>query len=259
MAGKRDVRIQSKWVWRGGAIALLVIGWFFILLQNNFHVTPSVVFVCMGFFAGVAAIFTLFQTGAHAVASSEEEVPTWTRSVGPRADLEREKRTLLKAIKEAEFDHEMGKLSKADAESMIATYRARAIEVIKELERQGNASNSVRAEIEREVRARLAVSKADGKKKKADKPRRKPGEAAREAAKAAAAAAEAAQAAAAAAVAAASPSSELDEAAAEDAADAAADVARAAAKRAEEAALAAREAADADDSDGKRDDTEAAR
>ncbi len=78
-----------------------------------------------------------------------------------RDELEREKRTLLKAIKEAEFDHGMGKLSKRDADEMIATYRARAIEVIKELERlEAGEAGTVRERIEREVKARLEL---DGK------------------------------------------------------------------------------------------------
>ena len=96
--------------------------------------------------------------------SAEEEGAdhaSWGRPVGARAELEREKRALLKAIKEAEFDHAMGKLSKRDADEMIATYRARAIEVIKELDRvdriAAGPGGSVRDQIEREVRARIEL------------------------------------------------------------------------------------------------------
>lgn len=55
-----------------------------------------------------------------------------------QAELRDEKRRLLRAIKELEFDHGMGKLSTGDFETVIATYRLRAIEVMRALE--GGAS-----------------------------------------------------------------------------------------------------------------------
>src|SRR5688500_11641141 len=124
-----------KWIRRGSAAAVLVIGWVFILFANNFHITTPVVFVCLGYFAAVAAVYTLYRTGATAVAAhDDDDAGSWGTPLGALGELEREKRTLLKAIKEAEFDLQMGKLSKADADSMIAIYRARAIEVIKEID-----------------------------------------------------------------------------------------------------------------------------
>jgi hypothetical protein len=71
-----------------------------------------------------------------------------------RDELEREKRTLLKSIKEAEFDAQMGKLSKRDYDDMVRNYRLRAIEVIKLLDAGGA---STRDDILREVRARAEV------------------------------------------------------------------------------------------------------
>lgn len=55
-----------------------------------------------------------------------------------QGELRDEKRRLLRAIKELEFDHGMGKLSTGDFETVIATYRLRAIEVMRALE--GGAS-----------------------------------------------------------------------------------------------------------------------
>jgi hypothetical protein len=151
-----------KWIRRGSAIAVLLIGWAFILFVNNFHVTTPVVVVGLGYFATVAAIYTLFRTGATAVTANDEDDDdaSWGKPLGALAELEREKRTLLKAIKEAEFDHQMGKLSKADADAMIAVYRARAIEVIKEIDVANSTSGttgSVRDQILREARARLQL------------------------------------------------------------------------------------------------------
>src|SRR4029453_2299616 len=131
-----------------------------------FHVTPSTVFAMIGFTAGVATIYALFKMGAAAGApDAEGEGPQWALPPGARAELEREKRTLLKAIKEAEFDHQMGKLSKSDVDEMIRMYRARAIEVIKEIDQLGaGGAATPREQIMREVRARLELDARAGKK-----------------------------------------------------------------------------------------------
>lgn len=161
-----------KWIRRGSALAVLLIGWAFILVANNFHLTPPVLFLSLGFLAAVAAVYTLFRTGATAVAGDTDVAVAWDRPAGAATELAREKRALLKAIKEAEFDHQMGKLSKADADAMIADYRARAIEVIKELDvlESAGEAGSVRDRILREARARIEVDTkaSDAAKKRAD-------------------------------------------------------------------------------------------
>jgi hypothetical protein len=156
-------------LWIAPAIAwgVLVVGWVFIFWQNNFHVTAPVVMVSLAYLAVVATVYNLFRTGAAAVARNEEDDggASWGKPIGARGELEREKKTLLKAIKEAEFDQQMGKLSKADAEQMILTIRARAIEVIKEIEQlDAGAAGSARDRIEREVKARLEISAAVDRK-----------------------------------------------------------------------------------------------
>src|SRR4051812_27468834 len=152
-------RDTMRWVGRGSALAALLIGWVFIAWQNRFHITAPTVFVCLGYLAVIATIYNLWRTGAAAVDSTEEDDDsTWAKPVGAIGELEREKRTLLKAIKEAEFDRDMGKLSPRDADEMIRGYRARAIEVIKEIDLhdRGGAA-TVREQILREVRARVQL------------------------------------------------------------------------------------------------------
>jgi hypothetical protein len=148
-----------RWIWRGSALAALLNGWVFIAWQNHFHITAPFVFVCLGYLAVVATVYNLWRTGAAAVASSEDEGDsTWAKPAGALGELEREKRTLIKAIKEAEFDHQMGKLSQRDADDMIRTYRARAVEVMKEIDQlELGAAGSAREQILREVRARIAI------------------------------------------------------------------------------------------------------
>jgi hypothetical protein len=155
-----------RWVRRGGALGALLVGWLFIAWQNRFHVTAPLVFVCLAYLAVIATVLNLWRTGAAAVATPEGEADsTWAKPAGALGELEREKRTLLKAIKEAEFDHEMGKLSKHDADAMVVTYRARAIEVIKEIDRLGTGKTGTpREQIMREVRARLELEARSQKK-----------------------------------------------------------------------------------------------
>lgn len=149
-----------RWVWRGVALGVLLIGWLFILIVNNFRVSASVVVIGLAYLAIIAMVINLWRVGAAAVSPADEGEEAWARPIGPRNELEREKKTLLRAIKEAEFDLAMGKLSKADANEMINTYRARAIEVIKELDRfEAGDAGDTRAEIQREVQARLAIQK----------------------------------------------------------------------------------------------------
>ncbi|HEU4615138.1 MAG TPA: hypothetical protein VFS15_23760 [Kofleriaceae bacterium] len=156
-----------RWVLRGVAGGTLALGWLFILWQNNFHLTVPVAVIGLGYLAVVATIANLWRVGAAAVAPEDNSPDAWARPVGARVELEKEKKTLLKAIKEAEFDHEMGKLSKADADDLIRTYRARAIEVIKEIDRlDAGQAGSTREQIEREVQARLALDSKGSKKDK---------------------------------------------------------------------------------------------
>jgi hypothetical protein len=177
MANATDPTRNLRWAAIGFA---LIVGWTFIVIANHFHATAPVVFVCLGYLAAVAVVVNLWRIGAMAVAPEQAGEEAWERPLGPRDDLEKEKRTLLKAIKEAEFDLEMGKLSKVDADQMIATYRARAIAVIKELDRMDprvapddDAYRGVmltrRERIEREVKARLALQSEKGKRKKKGK------------------------------------------------------------------------------------------
>ena len=163
------------WLRRGIALAFLLFGWLFIAWANRFHVTAPMVFMELAYLAVITTIYNLWRTGAAAVAP-DEALEAWEPPLGVRAELEKEKRTLLKAIKEAEFDQQMGKLSAADAQAMIATYRARAIEVIKQIEKlEGTGQTdaygritdkeSVRDKIAREVKARLELEGGGGKKK----------------------------------------------------------------------------------------------
>ena len=71
-------------------------------------------------------------------------------------ELEREKQIVLKAIKEIELDHQMRKISDADYHEMVERYRARALRILGDLA----AGDDYRALIERELKDRLAATRA---------------------------------------------------------------------------------------------------
>ncbi|HEX6839605.1 MAG TPA: zinc ribbon domain-containing protein [Polyangia bacterium] len=71
-----------------------------------------------------------------------------------RKELEREKQALLKALKELDFDHQMGKVSDKDFADISSTYRARAIRVMRQLD---DAGRDYEAMIAAEVGKRLSA------------------------------------------------------------------------------------------------------
>jgi len=75
-----------------------------------------------------------------------------------RKELEREKQALLKALKELDFDHQMGKVSDKDFADIGSTYRARAIRVMRQLD---DAGRDYEAMIEKEVAERAARETGD--------------------------------------------------------------------------------------------------
>jgi len=77
-------------------------------------------------------------------------------SGGRRKELEREKRFVLKAIKEIELDYQMRKIGEADYKEMVERYRGRALRVMSELE----AGDNFKPLIERELRDRLALAES---------------------------------------------------------------------------------------------------
>jgi hypothetical protein len=161
---KRAQNAAWWWLSRSLFAVVLLVGWGFILWQNRFHIDAPVVVICLGYLALVLTITNLWRVGAAAVAPEDAGELAWSRPLGERGELEKEKKALLRSIKEAEFDQAMGKLSKADAEDLIRMYRTRAIELIKELDHlDAGLAGTPRERIEREVAARVAIEVEKGK------------------------------------------------------------------------------------------------
>jgi hypothetical protein len=74
-----------------------------------------------------------------------------------RAILEKDKRVLLRSIREIEFDTKLQRLDAAEAERLVAPLKEKAIRVLRQLDqiRVGDGDATIKNEIEREVVRRL--------------------------------------------------------------------------------------------------------
>jgi hypothetical protein len=153
---------------------LVVLGFLIIVHINGWRWSAPVFFLCAGWAGLLVSAQFLWKTAMAAAAEGEDDDDEGFGVASTRRDdLLREKRSVLKAIKEIEFDHAMDKMSREDADELLAIYRRRAIAIIKELE--GGDSGSVADIIDREVKARLAVDgAAKGGKRKGAKAKPKP-------------------------------------------------------------------------------------
>jgi hypothetical protein len=70
--------------------------------------------------------------------------------------LEREKQSVLKAIREIDLDYQMRKISETDYRELANRYRNRAMRLIREID----AGDDYRALIEAELKSRLAAEEA---------------------------------------------------------------------------------------------------
>jgi hypothetical protein len=162
----RWVAPRAELVAAGGLIAA---GWVLILAINRWHLGAPQVFLCLGWLSIVAA-GRLLWIAAMRGGSELDDLPDAIEPVTETrvGELEREKKALLKAIKEVEFDRELGKMSNEDADEIVRVYRARAIEILKLLDGSADelvAEESAQQVIEREVRARLALAGVKAKVK----------------------------------------------------------------------------------------------
>lgn len=137
-------------------VLLLLGGWAFILDINQWHPGAPTVFLCLGWAAVLLSVRFVWRAGVVAAAPGDGPEDEGFDLAETREDeLVREKRALLKAIKEIEFDRELGKMSEEDAAPLIRDYRARAIAVIKALEGVTERELPLSERIERDVAARV--------------------------------------------------------------------------------------------------------
>ena len=106
--------------------------------------------------AAIALVFVLVPLYRPARPEAQE------RPESPADALRREKEIVYQAIREMEFDYRTGKVSDEDYAALLARYRAKAIEIIKQIDSLEAASATVGAEVwhgrvEQEIRETLAA------------------------------------------------------------------------------------------------------
>src|SRR5262249_23511899 len=114
--------------------------------------TPGAVFLTLGWMAILATGALL----AKAVSFDMRVGAGETGAAGRRDDLEREKKLLLKAIKEVEFDRDTGKLDTGEAADAIRRYRGRAVDILRQLDE--SPARRYETQIEEELARRLVDS-----------------------------------------------------------------------------------------------------
>ncbi len=140
------------------------------------RMTASVVFLVLTTLA-LAWVVWILMRSAQALVKEPEAIDV-ARATGRRKkELEREKTALLKALKELEFDYQMGKISDADYKEIGANYRARAVRVMRQLDLNAGETD-YRTLVERDLANRLKTkgvavpeSKPDSKPEPKAEPR----------------------------------------------------------------------------------------
>jgi hypothetical protein len=125
----RARRVEVAWLVAAAAtVPIFVLA---LLYAYRFRPTPSAAFLVLGWIAILGAAFLLTRAVFALDPAVESAVTTiLSSSERERQELMREKQLLLKAIKEVEFDQELGKIDGEDAKAMTAVYRARALEIL---------------------------------------------------------------------------------------------------------------------------------
>ncbi|MBI4511392.1 MAG: hypothetical protein HY698_17295 [Deltaproteobacteria bacterium] len=149
--------------------ALLTMGFTALVLwYYRLQPSPAAAFLVLGWACILVCGFLLWRAAQVLVSSGQESTLPQSREAiddRRREELEREKKLLLKAIKEIEFDHDMGKVSDEDAHASTARYRARAVQILKMLEEEPNDYQAV---VEKELAKRMAKSRAGSPKEAAE-------------------------------------------------------------------------------------------
>jgi hypothetical protein len=111
----------------------------------------SVAFLVMATLTLGWVVWLLFRA-AHALIRGDNAAEAGVATGMRRKELDREKKALLKALKELDFDHQMGKVSDKDFADISAQYRARAIRVMRQLD---DAGRDYEAMIAKDLAARV--------------------------------------------------------------------------------------------------------
>ncbi len=148
---KADRADQSLQPWQFFVLAALVCATAVTFIVRGEGLTPVILLSAL---MGAIALVGLAVVRAVRPLVSEQEDRTVMIGERTRAALEREKMLALRAIKELEFDHAMGKIAPVDFREMEARLRARAIRLMKQLD----AGAGYRERIEQDLAKRMGAA-----------------------------------------------------------------------------------------------------
>jgi hypothetical protein len=130
-----------------------LIGATIVVFMSRGQTPAGVVLLSLTIFAAALVGLAAWRTFAP-LAGSEETTGPQILGGRTRAALEREKTLVLRAIKDLEFDHAMGKMSDTDFAEMGARLRVRAAGLLRQLD----SGTGYRQQIEREIEKRVGRS-----------------------------------------------------------------------------------------------------
>lgn len=128
---------QARWLLLSAVFAVLLAGGLMAGMGAEFDASVLVLSL-----AGVVLLLTLRQLFAMVAALAEGDEGALARAAGTpggasQSALAQEQRRVLRAIKELDFDHAMGKLSVSDHTAILERYKLRAIELMRALDQRG--------------------------------------------------------------------------------------------------------------------------
>ena len=128
------------------AVTISAVGSAGYLAASGARAGGPLLFVVLSAFAVCLSVWALVKS-AMALTTEPDALEEMVATGRRRKELLREKQSLLKALKELEFDHEMGKISDADYAEIAQQYRARAVRILKRLDEGGEYRDRIEAEI----------------------------------------------------------------------------------------------------------------
>jgi hypothetical protein len=150
-AGAR--RFTSALIAAAGALVAIVFG----VTVARLPFGPPLVVMGLGGMTLVLAGLALYKVLDPLLRDAVEQ-PLAPQAPAHRRELERDKQTVLKAIREIELDYQMRKIAEADYRDLVLRYRLRAMRIIRELD----AGDDYRTLIEEELKTRIAASPVPG-------------------------------------------------------------------------------------------------
>ncbi|MEE9385582.1 MAG: zinc ribbon domain-containing protein [Nannocystaceae bacterium] len=140
-----------------GVLAILL----FVFEAELDAATASLALAGMGLLAALHAVYEMGKTLA--TAEHDAVFQYLGGASAPMTELRDQRRRLLRAIKELDFDHELGKLSGSDHDEIVTRYRLRAIDLGRQIDGGETLHPELVAELKRGAKEANVVAETPGR------------------------------------------------------------------------------------------------